>query len=84
MNAKIILLIVILSLFLILTLQNAEVAVFNIFFWQVEMSRIVFMYLAGLFGFILGFIIAKIGRKKTQPVSEPQHTQKDEPTIGES
>jgi uncharacterized integral membrane protein len=84
MNAKIILLIVILSIFLILTLQNAEVAVFNIFFWQVEMSRIVFMYLAGLFGFILGFIIAKISRKKTQPAPELQHPQKDEPTVREN
>jgi uncharacterized integral membrane protein len=83
MNAKVILLIVILSLFLILTLQNADVAVFNVFFWQIEMSRIVFMYLAGLFGFLLGFILAKMSKKTVHHAPEPPEPHKERSTSGE-
>jgi uncharacterized integral membrane protein len=60
MNAKIIIIIVVLSLFLILTLQNTDVAFFKVFFWNIEMSRIVFMFISLLIGFIAGFIVAKV------------------------
>ena len=60
MNAKIVLIIIVLSLFLILTLQNTDVALFKVFFWDIEMSRIVFMFISLLIGFIAGFVVAKV------------------------
>jgi uncharacterized integral membrane protein len=71
MNAKIVIIIVILSLFLILTLQNTDVAFFKVFFWDIEMSRIVFMFISLLIGFIAGFVIAKVtGMEHKRPHQE--------------
>lgn len=70
MNPKIAVIIVILTLFLIITLQNTEVATFNILFWNIDMSRIIFMYLAVVIGFVAGFIVAKFtGKKKAEPAT---------------
>ncbi len=60
MNAKIVLIIIILVLFLIITLQNTEVASFKILFWDIEMSRIVFIFIAVLVGFIAGYVVGKV------------------------
>jgi uncharacterized integral membrane protein len=64
MNPKIAAIVVILTLFLIITLQNTEVSTFKILFWDIDMSRIVFIYLSVVMGFIAGFIIAKFTVKK--------------------
>ncbi len=78
MNIKIAFLIIILSLFLIITLQNTEVSTFKIFFWQVDMSHIVFMYLSILIGFVAGFVIAKFTGGKAGSVSDKGEKEKIE------
>ncbi len=59
MNLKIVLIIIILALFLIVTLQNTEVSLFKVLFWDIEMSRIVFIFIAILVGFIAGYVVGK-------------------------
>jgi len=77
-NKKILLIIIILSLFLIVTLQNTEVAAFKILFWTVDMSRIIFIYLSALIGFITGFVIAKITGGKSLKIEVSDEKKKKE------
>ncbi len=81
MNAKVILLIAVLTLFLLITLQNTETAEFRMLFWPVSMSRIVIMYICVLIGFIAGFIFAKVSAKKKEreieTVVPPDHRESD-------
>lgn len=68
MNAKVVMFIIVITLFLIVTLQNTDVATFTILFWKIDMSRIVFMYLSVLVGFIAGFLVAKLTGVKKEDV----------------
>lgn len=77
MNAKIVIIIIVLVLFLVITLQNTEVAIFKILFWDIEMSRIVFVFLAVLIGFIAGYVIAKTTRRETKPAIEKEKPSKN-------
>lgn len=74
MKPKIAGIIILLTLFLIITLQNTQVSTFKILFWDIDMSRIIFMYLAVVIGFVAGFIVSKItGKKKAEPAAvEPE------------
>jgi uncharacterized integral membrane protein len=64
MNLKIVLVVILVSLFLIITLQNTEMETFTILFWKIDMSRIVFMYLSVLIGFLAGYILAKFTSRR--------------------
>jgi uncharacterized integral membrane protein len=57
MKPKAIIIAVAVLLLLIILIQNTEVVTFNILFWKVGMSRIIFLFLALLAGFIIGFAI---------------------------
>jgi len=70
MNTKIAIVIVLLVIFLVITLQNTEVSSFQVLIWTIEMSRIIFFFLAGLVGFISGYIVAKFTGKKNTAVVE--------------
>ncbi len=76
-NPKILLIIVILSLFVIVTLQNTEIARFKILFWTVDMSRIIFIYLSVIVGFITGYIIAKITGGKSLKIEVSDEKKKE-------
>lgn len=76
-NAKILLIIIMLSLFLIVTLQNTEVSTFKILFWQVDMSRIIFIYLSVIVGFITGYIVAKITGGKSLKIEVSDEKKKE-------
>lgn len=76
-NAKILLIIIILSLFLIVTLQNTEIATFKILFWTADMSRIIFIYLSVIVGFITGYIIAKITGGKSLKIEVSDEKKKE-------
>lgn len=47
------------GLFVILLIQNSTVMTLKIFFWEVKMSRIIFIILFALFGFAGGLLVAK-------------------------
>jgi uncharacterized integral membrane protein len=67
MKPKIILIAVLLVLLGVLLIQNAQEVVFRVFFWQIRMSQVILVPLAVLGGFILGYIAAKIGKKRDKP-----------------
>jgi uncharacterized integral membrane protein len=64
MKVKTIIILILIFLFLIILLQNTEVVGFRIYFWKISMSRIILLPAILVTGFIIGFITAKIHRKK--------------------
>ncbi len=63
MKAKVIIFLILIVLFTIFVSQNTEVIPIDAFFWRFEMSKIVIISLTGLFGIILGFILASFFNK---------------------
>lgn len=59
MRAKTIALIVFFLLLFIVHIQNTQVVTLHFLFWELSMSQIILMPLLILFGFGLGFIVAK-------------------------
>ena len=64
MKPKIVALIVLVVLLLILVIQNTQEVVFRLFFWRIAMSQIIFVPLAVVIGFFLGYAIGRIDRKR--------------------
>ena len=50
-------------LLLIIVLQNTQVVSLQFLFWQLSMSRIIFLPLVILIGFIIGFFVGRTSRK---------------------
>ncbi len=50
-------------LFIIIIIQNSGAVSYKIFFWKIEISRIILIPIFLLIGFIIGFFIPK-GKKK--------------------
>ncbi len=66
MKVKTIIILIFVFLFLIILFQNTEVVDLRIYFWKISMSRIILLPAILVAGFIVGFITAKIHRKKHQ------------------
>jgi uncharacterized integral membrane protein len=49
-----------LSLILVIILQNTQVVTLQLFFWNFEMSRIVLIVLTLVFGFVIGYVVARL------------------------
>jgi uncharacterized integral membrane protein len=64
MKQKIIALIVLVALLVILMFQNTQEVVFRLFFWRIAMSQIIFLPLAVLLGFFLGYAIGRVEKKR--------------------
>ena len=64
MKPKIILLIVVIALLLVLVIQNSQEAVFRVLFWRMAMPQIIFVPLAIVLGFFLGYFVGRSDRKK--------------------
>lgn len=64
MRPKLIAILVPIVLFLIILFQNTEVVTLKVLFWDISMSRILFIPLVALVGFGLGFLTAKVAGKK--------------------
>jgi uncharacterized integral membrane protein len=60
MKPKTIVVLILIGLFLIILVQNAQVVTLRLLFWEIGMSQIILLPLAMFIGFILGFIVAKI------------------------
>jgi len=68
MKTKTIIILVLVALFLIILFQNTEAMEMRLFFWTIEMSRIIFFALTLLVGVIIGFVLGRY-MKKEKPVS---------------
>jgi uncharacterized integral membrane protein len=64
MKAKAIIITVLIMLLFTIIVQNTEVVSFKLFFWEFSMSRIIWLLLVFVIGFILGYTIRTI-RDKT-------------------
>jgi uncharacterized integral membrane protein len=64
MKPKTIFIIVLLLLFVILIIQNTDVAGFQLYFWKVEMSRAILLPIIFIAGLIIGFFGCLITTKK--------------------
>jgi uncharacterized integral membrane protein len=60
MRAKIISLLVLLILFTIFVAQNTEQTIMNVFFWTIEMPKIVLLIITLVIGVILGLIAVTV------------------------
>ena len=60
---KLWIIIILLLLVAILVAQNSEVVTVRLFFWQVNVSRVVLLVLTFAAGALTGFAVAKLPRK---------------------
>jgi len=63
MKFKTIIALILIALFLVIVIQNVEVVEIKFLFWTIIMSRIIFIPLIMLIGFILGFFASKVRKK---------------------
>lgn len=59
MRPKMIVALVLGTLFLIILLQNTQVASLRLLFWEISMSRIILFPLVLLIGFVIGFFVGR-------------------------
>jgi uncharacterized integral membrane protein len=64
MKPKTIFIIAIILLFVIIIIQNTELAGFQLLFWKVEMSRAILLPIIFITGLIIGFLGCLIITKK--------------------
>lgn len=64
MKFKTIIVLIIFILVLVIFIQNTEVVEFKVYFWNLQMSRIILYPGILILGFIIGYIVAKINRHK--------------------
>jgi len=64
MKTKLILIGVALLLIAIIFLQNPGEVVYRIYFWKISLSQMILLPLTLLAGFILGFSLASLRRKR--------------------
>lgn len=71
MKAKNIIIIILVIVALILIAQNTRIVPLQLLFWQIWMSQIVLVILMLAIGFAIGFILAKMSKKKSPPPVKP-------------
>lgn len=64
MNPKIVVLIILFILFIILIVQNSKPIEVNLLFWTIHMSQIIVFFLVLIIGFIGGYFVAKLEKKR--------------------
>jgi uncharacterized integral membrane protein len=63
MKVKWIIIIILAILFIIIIIQNSGIVEYKIFFWKINISRIIIIPIFLIIGFLIGFFIPK-GKKK--------------------
>ena len=64
MKAKTIIAVILITISIILLIQNFNVVTLRFLFWKISMSRVIFIPLVLIIGFILGYLFAKTKKKK--------------------
>ena len=60
MRPKFIIVLVLITLFLIILIQNIQPVTLQLFFWKVGMSQIILIPLIMAIGFVVGFVVSKV------------------------
>ena len=64
MKAGTIIVVVLMTLLVIILMQNIEIVTFKILFWEIGISRALFFLAVFIIGFLVGFIYATVTAKK--------------------
>ena len=60
---KLVIALILIALFLIILVQNVQVVTLKFLAWEISISRVLFIPLVLIVGFVLGFIAAKTKKK---------------------
>jgi len=60
MRPKFIIVLILITLFLIILIQNIQPVTLRLFFWKVGMSQIILIPLIMAIGFVVGFVVSKV------------------------
>jgi uncharacterized integral membrane protein len=63
MKLKTIIILILVALFVVIAIQNTQAVTIQILFWKISMSRIIFIPLLMLLGFVIGFLVAQVIKK---------------------
>jgi len=63
MKLKTIIILILVALFVVIAIQNTQAVTIQILFWKISMSRIIFIPLLMLLGFVIGFLAAQVIKK---------------------
>lgn len=66
-NPKSIIAAIVIVSFIILLFQNTQVVTLRLFFWKVTMSHFIMILITLFIGFIGGYIISAVWRKRSKP-----------------
>ena len=69
MKPKVIVVLILIALFLIVLIQNTQIVTYRLYFWKISISQIILVPLVALFGFVVGFIVAKLTGKRRRIVA---------------
>ncbi len=69
MKLKVVVLLILMALFLIVLIQNNQIVIYRLYFWKVSISQIILVPLVALFGFVVGFIVAKLNGRRRRSVA---------------
>ena len=69
MKLKVVVLLILMALFLIVLIQNNQIVIYRLYFWKVRISQIILVPLVALFGFVVGFIVAKLTGRRRRSVA---------------
>ncbi len=69
MNAKLVIAIIVLFIFAIFIVQNAQVVMVSFLFWKIEASRAIVLMVTFVFGLFTGWILTQMFRKSNKEQS---------------
>lgn len=69
MKPKVVVVLILMALFLIVLIQNTQIVTYHLYFWYVSISQIILVPLVALFGFVVGFIVAKLTGRRRRSVA---------------
>ncbi len=63
MNAKLVIAIIVLFIFAVFIVQNAQVVMVSFLFWKIEASRAIVLMATFVIGLLIGWILAQVFKK---------------------
>ncbi len=67
MKPKVVAALILAALLVLVVAQNASVVTYRFLFWTMSMSQVILFPFAALLGFLLGYIVGSLGRKRAAP-----------------
>ena len=65
MKVKIVLILVLVILLVALFVQNTQIVTYRVYFWTISMSQMILVPFVAAVGFLIGYFLGTLRRKKT-------------------